>query len=78
MATAVAFPLAQQQVDEKRRRLNSSCVPTDFRGLATTAAAVVRPQKADTKASLDLSENKRIKKLMISRLYYVNLMTFEK
>jgi hypothetical protein len=56
VATAVAFQ-AQQQVDEKVRRLNSSCAPTDFRGLATTAAAAIRPQKADTKACLDFSEN---------------------
>jgi hypothetical protein len=78
VATAVAFPLAPQQVDEKGRRLNSSCVPTDFRGLAATAAAVICPQKANTKASLNLSENIEIKKLIIKRLHYINLMTFEK
>jgi hypothetical protein len=76
VATAVAFQ-AQQQVDEKGRRLNSSCVPTDYRGLATTAAAAICPQKADTKAYLDLSENIGIKKLIIKRLYYINLMIFE-
>ncbi len=74
MATAVAFQ-AQQQVDGKGRRLNSSCVPTDFRGLATTAAAVIYPQKTDTKAFLNLSENTGIKKLKISMLNLSNLMT---
>jgi hypothetical protein len=75
VATAVAFLLAQQQVDVKGRRLNSSCGPTDFRGLATTAAAALCPQKADTKASLGSSENTGIEKLKISMLNLSNLMT---